>query len=125
MKAPSRRKKILLIDDSKTVLFTAKMILSDYDLVTASDGEEGVLKAISERPDLILLDVIMPRLDGFGACRRIREYETLRPLPIIMMTTRGEPHNIQEGYESGCTEYITKPFDGAELLERIRNFLGE
>ncbi len=117
------KKTILVVDDSSTVLFAAKMILSAYEIITASDGKEGVEKAIAEHPDLILLDVVMPKLDGFQACRMLREQ--LGETPIFMMTTRGEPHNIQNGYESGCTEYITKPFDGAELLARVRNFIGE
>jgi DNA-binding response OmpR family regulator len=121
----SSKKKILLVDDSSTVLLATRMLLSDYEVVTACDGEEGVAKALAELPDLILLDVIMPKLDGFQACRTLRAREELAELPILMMTTRGEPHNIQAGYECGCTEYITKPFDGAELLARIRNFIGE
>lgn len=121
----SSKKKILLVDDSNTVLLTAKMLLRGYDVVTAGNGEDGVRKATSERPDLILLDVVMPKLDGFQACRLLREHDHTRDVPILMMTTRGEPHNIQAGYESGCTEYITKPFDAAELLARVRNFIGE
>ena len=119
------RKKILLVDDSSTVLFKAKMLLHAYEVITASDGEEGVRRAIAEHPDLIILDVMMPKLDGLSACRALREHEPLQGVPILMMTTRGEPQNVEAGYASGCTESITKPFDAAEVLGRVRNFVGE
>ena len=120
-----KRGKILVVDDSNTVILTASLLLGDYELVTARDGEEGVVKAMRERPDLILLDLVMPKLDGFEVCRRLRQHGDTASTPILMMTTRGEPHHITAGYESGCSEYITKPFDGSELLAKIRSFLGE
>ncbi len=121
------RKKILLVDDSSTVLLMVKTILSrrPYDTVTAADGQEGIEKAVSERPDLILMDVMMPRMDGFEACRRLRASAETREIPIIMVTTRGEMQSVQAGYESGCSDYVTKPIDARELLEKVRNCLGE
>ncbi len=121
------RKKILLVDDSSTVLLMEKMILSKspYDLVTASDGQEGLDKAVAERPDLILLDVVMPRMDGFEVCRRIRQRDEMRGVPVIMVTTRGELKSVETGYQSGCTDYITKPINGLELLSKVKNYLGE
>ena len=121
------RKKILLVDDSSTVLLMEKMILSKspYDLVTASDGQEGLDKAVAERPDLILLDVVMPRMDGFEVCRRIRQRDEMRGVPVIMVTTRGELTSVETGYQSGCTDYITKPINGLELLSKVKNYLGE
>ncbi|MBI5068917.1 MAG: response regulator [Deltaproteobacteria bacterium] len=120
------RKKILLVDDSATVLMMEKMLLGKqpYDLVVAKDGSEGLAKAQAERPDLILLDVVMPRMDGFEALRRIRQEEALRATPVIMVTTRGEPVNVEQGYAAGCSDYITKPIDGVELLSKIRTYLG-
>ena len=120
-------KKILLVDDSSTVLLMEKMILSKsrYQLVTACDGQEGLDKAVAERPDLILLDVVMPRMDGFEVCRRIREREEMRGVPVIMVTTRGELSSVETGYQSGCTDYITKPINGLELLSKVKNYLGE
>ncbi len=119
------RKKILLVDDSTTVLLMEKMILSKspYNLVTASDGQEGFDKAISERPDLILLDVVMPRMDGFEVCRRLRERDETRGVPVIMVTTRGELKAVETGYQSGCTDYITKPINGLELLSKVKSYL--
>jgi CheY-like chemotaxis protein len=120
------RKKILLVDDSSTVLLMEKMILSKgpYDLVTAHDGPDGVEKARAELPDLILLDVVMPTMDGFEACRRIRACHDTRDIPVIMVTTRGELTSLESGYQSGCTDYVTKPINGLELLSKVRSCLG-
>ncbi len=119
------RKKILLVDDSNTVLLMEKMILSKspYDLVTASDGQEGFDKAMSEKPDLILLDVVMPKMDGFEVCRRLRARDETRKVPVIMVTTRGELKSVETGYQSGCTDYITKPINGLELLSKVKSYL--
>jgi DNA-binding response OmpR family regulator len=120
------RKKILLVDDAETVLLMEKMILSKtYDLVVARDGQEAVHKAEQENPDLILLDIVMPRMNGFEACKQIREAETTKKVPIILVTTRGESSNIEIGFQSGCSDYVTKPFDSAELCSKIRAHLGE
>ncbi len=121
------RKKILLVDDSSTVLLMERMILSKnaYDVLTAKDGQEGVDKAVSEKPDLILMDVVMPRMDGFEACRRLRERDETRAIPVIMVTTRGEFASVESGYSSGCTDYVTKPINGLELLAKVRSCLGQ
>jgi DNA-binding response OmpR family regulator len=120
------KKKILLVDDSQTVLLLHRMMLTDrgYELLTARDGQEAVEKALAERPDIIFMDVIMPRMSGYEACRALRERAETRDIPIIMVTTRGEPHSVEQGYASGCTDYITKPFNGDELLARLRTHLG-
>ncbi|HEY0142479.1 MAG TPA: response regulator [Thermoanaerobaculia bacterium] len=121
----SPKKKILLVDDSQTVLLMEKMILSKgpYTLVTANNGEEAVARATAEKPDLILMDVVMPKMNGFEACRALREKAI--DAPIIMVTTRGEEPNVETGYASGCSDYITKPINGPELLAKLRGFLGE
>ncbi|WNG40852.1 response regulator [Archangium minus] len=121
------RKKILLVDDSSTVLLLHRMMLSHcgYELLTARDGQEALDKASSEHPDLIFLDVLMPRMDGFQACRALRSRSETKDVPIILVTTRGEPHYVRQGFESGCTDYITKPFDGEELLAKVRSHLEE
>lgn len=123
----STRKKILLVDDSNTILMIERMLLTrgPYDLVTANDGDEAVEKARTERPDLILMDVVMPRMNGFEACRRIREEETIGSTPIIMVTTRGEIENVETGFDSGCNDYVTKPINGPELIAKLQNYLGQ
>jgi CheY-like chemotaxis protein len=121
------RKRILVVDDSKTALMMTTMIVNKgaYDVVTAGDGEEGVQKALADRPDLILMDVMMPKMDGFEACKRLRSHEPTRDIPIIMVTTRGELTNVEIGYEAGCSDYVTKPINSVELLTKIRNYLTE
>lgn len=121
------KKKILLVDDSGTALMMARMILTrgHYDIVTAVDGEQAIERALQEHPDLILLDVVMPRKGGFEVCRELRSQEITRDVPIIMVTTRGEEGNVEQGFASGCNDYITKPINGLELLSKVRNFIGE
>jgi CheY-like chemotaxis protein len=120
------RKKILLVDDSTTILMMERMILNKgpYDLVTAANGEEALAKAKSERPDLILMDVVMPKMNGFEACRAIRADQDIKHTPIIMVTTRGEGLNVEQGFESGCNDYVTKPINTTELLTKLRDVLG-
>jgi len=120
-----KRKKILLVDDSNTILMMEKFILRNdpYELVTATNGEEAVLKAAQHLPDLILLDVIMPKMGGFEACRLIRENELTRSIPVIMVTTRGEAANVEAGWANGCTDYVTKPINAVELLAKVRSIL--
>ncbi len=119
------RKKILLVDDSPTALMWQRLILEQerYAIVTATDGAEGVEAARAEHPDLVLLDVVMPRMDGFAACKAIREAPDTRDVPIIMVSTRSEMANVLAGYQSGCNEYVTKPIDRVELLAKVRSYL--
>jgi CheY-like chemotaxis protein len=119
------RKKILLVDDSSTVIMMEKMMLASggYDIVVARDGEEGVAKAATELPDLILLDVVMPKMDGIEACRRIRANPATQDIPIIMVTTRSEAGNVETSYRNGCNDYVNKPLNNAELLAKVRSFL--
>jgi DNA-binding response OmpR family regulator len=120
------RMKVLLVDDSRTSLFMERMILKKepYDIVTASDGQEGVEKALAERPDLILMDMIMPRMDGLEAVRELRARAETRDIPIIMVTTRGEGDNVEDGFASGVNDYLTKPIDAVVLLAKVRDHLG-
>jgi DNA-binding response OmpR family regulator len=123
----SAEKKILLVDDSSTTLLMEEMLFREhtaYGLVMARDGQEAVQKAIAEQPNLILMDVIMPRMNGFDACREMRKYATLQRVPIIMVTSRGESYHVEQGFESGCNDYVTKPFNGAELIEMVNGYLG-
>lgn len=119
-------KKILLVDDSSTILMVERALLErePYALISARSGQEAVAKAIAERPSLILMDVVMPGMDGFEACRRLRAEEATREIPIILVTTRSSPEHVERGFESGCNDYIIKPFDGDELRAKIASFFG-
>ena len=115
-------KKILIVDDSKVAAMTQQVILRSVrgcEVITAEDGIKGVEKAVAEQPDLILMDVVMPRMNGFEACRLIRGHEATESIPIIMVTTRSERAHVDEGFASGCNDYIFKPIDTAQLLEKI------
>jgi len=118
--------KILLVDDSATVLMMERMILASerFEIVTASNGEEAQLKARIEQPNLILMDVVMPRMNGIQACKALRQDPSTKHIPIILVTTRGEAETMEQGYESGCNDYVTKPVNSAELLGKIRSILG-
>ncbi|MBI1821379.1 MAG: response regulator [Nitrospirae bacterium] len=119
------RKKILLVDDADTILMMEKMILGKggFDLIIAKDGQEAVTKAVSEKPDLILMDVNMPKMNGFEACQKIRAHEATKLIPIIMVTTRGEMESRESGFENGCNDYVTKPINGLELMSKVKTYL--
>ncbi|HEX2574409.1 MAG TPA: response regulator [Polyangia bacterium] len=119
-------KKILLVDDSETILLLETKILkrSRWTLVTARNGKEAIAKAMSEKPDLILMDVVMPEMGGFEACKQLRSLEPTRAIPIILVTTRGEVEHLAAGYASGCTDYLTKPIQAPDMLAKIECYLG-
>ncbi len=115
-------KKILIVDDSKVAAMIQQIILrslNECEVITAEDGIKGVETAVAEQPDLILMDVVMPRMNGFEACRLIRDHEATESIPIIIVTTRSESANVNEGFASGCDDYIYKPIDAAQLLDKI------
>ncbi|MBO8434175.1 MAG: response regulator transcription factor [Tyzzerella sp.] len=112
-------KKILVVDDEKAIADIIKFNLKKegYEVITAGDGEEGVIKAFTENPDLILLDIMMPKIDGYEACKRIREKLSI---PIIMLTARAEEVDKVLGLELGADDYVTKPFGIRELMARVK-----
>jgi CheY-like chemotaxis protein len=120
------KKKILVVDDSRTALFMVTTLLRNerYDLVTASDGQQALEMATTEHPDLILMDVVMPRKTGFEACRELKLREDTKAIPVILVTTRGEGENVEAGFASGCNDYITKPINAQELLTKVRDHVG-
>jgi CheY-like chemotaxis protein len=121
------RKKILLVDDAETSLLIERSLLrkGPYDVVTAKNGAEAVEKALAEHPDLILMDVVMPRMTGFEACREIRRNDQTKDIPVILITTRGEDESVETGYRSGCSDFLTKPLSPLELLSKVKAYLGE
>src|ERR1044071_3634448 len=96
-------RKILLVDDSATVLMMERMILASerFQIVTAGNGEEAHTRAREELPDLILMDIVMPKMNGIMACRAIKQDPATKHIPIILVTTRGEAESLEAGYESG------------------------
>ncbi len=120
------QKTVLLVDDSATARMMEKLVLKPkaYRLIEAHDGEEAVEVAKREKPDLILMDVSMPKLDGFQALAELRRDPRTNAIPVIMITTRAELDYVHKGFESGCNDYLTKPINGAELLQRVEHYLG-
>ena len=112
-------RKILIVDDEQNIVDILKINLKKdgFETIEAYDGAEGVEKAFSENPDLILLDLMLPKMDGFEACKKIREKLST---PIIMLTAREEEVDKVLGLELGADDYITKPFSVRELMARIR-----
>ena len=115
-----------MVDDSPTVLSFEKLMFrnTDYELFTAADGAEAIKVARGETPpDLILLDVVMPNIDGLECCRTLKRDEATKRIPIIMVTTKGDQSMITEAYAAGCDDFITKPIARAELLQKVRGHL--
>ena len=110
---------ILVVDDEQSIVDILKFNLAreGYRVIEAYDGEEGYIKAISEKPDLILLDVMLPKMDGFDVCKKIRE---ISAVPIIMLTARDEEIDKVLGLELGADDYMTKPFGVRELMARVK-----
>lgn len=119
------RKKILLIDDSEFFANYIKSILEEagYILLHSNRGEDGLRLVRLEKPDLVLLDVVMPDIDGFQVCRILREAESNNLMPIIILSSQDNQEDKLIGLELGADDYITKPFDKRELLSRVRNTL--
>lgn len=112
-------KKVLVVDDEKNIVSIISFNLKKegYEVLTAYDGKEGLACALKDNPDLILLDVMMPQMDGYEVCRRIREKSNV---PIIMLTARAEEVDKVLGLELGADDYVTKPFGIRELMARVK-----
>lgn len=117
--------KILLVDDEPDLVSTVQYRLkfSHCEVVTAANGKEGLEKAASEKPDLILLDTNMPVMNGHEMLERLRNNPDLKDIPVIMLTARCEPQDIAASSAHGISDYVTKPFDFNELMEKIKNAL--
>ncbi len=122
MRTPPR---ILIVDDTpaNVHILQTRLAAHGYDIVTASDGEEALAAVPAAQPDLILLDVMMPKLDGFEVCRRLRADASIPFIPIIMVTAKADPKDIVAGLEAGGDEYLTKPVDQAALVARVKSML--
>jgi DNA-binding response OmpR family regulator len=118
----ARKATILVVDDEPHVLrlVRANLESSGYKVLTAADGDEGIGVVESELPDLVILDIMLPRMDGYAVCRRIREFSTV---PVIMLTARSAQVDLVHGFEVGADDYLTKPFDVTELLMRVQAVL--
>src|SRR5207248_3948872 len=112
-----------IIEDETPMRTALADILSDegYRVLTAADGESGLKRALEEKPDLILLDVMMPRLDGYAVCAELRRLAN--PVPVLMLTAKGQVEDRVTGLDAGADDYLVKPFSTDELLARVRALL--
>jgi DNA-binding response OmpR family regulator len=114
-------KKILIVDDSELTLMFHKTVLDSdkYELILARSGKEALEKTRSQKPDLIVLDLLLPDMTGLDVCKELRSKRETKKVPIVMVTVQGKPDQERQAYENGCTDYITKPYKPSELVERI------
>jgi DNA-binding response OmpR family regulator len=119
------QRKILAVDDDPNNITIIEELLEDnYDLKTAASGREALEIAQDFQPDIILLDNMMPGMNGYEVCRRLRQLYTSEQVKIIMVSARAMESECLEGYHAGADDYITKPFDGDKFLSKIRLYLG-
>jgi len=116
-------KRILLIEDDISILKGLKDVLTfkSYEILTATDGESGYEAAVEKSPDLIILDIMLPKMDGFTLCKKLRDAGNMTP--VLMLTARGEEPDKVQGLDIGADDYVTKPFSLPELLARVRALL--
>jgi two-component system alkaline phosphatase synthesis response regulator PhoP len=120
---------VLIVDDEQHIRLLIEQTLEELedegvDLLTATNGEEAVSVVENHHPDLIFLDVTMPRLDGFEVCRRVKQEMGLTGTYVVLLTAKGQAYDREQGLAAGADLYMTKPFDPDELLRRAREVLG-
>lgn len=125
MTSHHRQYKILIIDDDPLNLkfLTNRLSLEGYDTISAVNGEEGLQKSLREKPDLILLDIIMPGMSGFDVCDQLKALPETRSIPVLFITSLSSPEDRKRGLEVGAVGYITKPLDMKTLKNSVRNHL--
>lgn len=123
-------RKILIVDDEVHIKMLLEQTLEELEdeygveLFTASDGEEGLAFIRSERPDLVFLDIMMPKMNGYEVCRIVMDDESLREVKIVLLTAKGQEVDRKQGLELGAKMYMTKPFDPDEILKVSKDMLG-
>jgi DNA-binding response OmpR family regulator len=120
-----KRQSVLVVDDEPNILLSLQFLMKNagYEVRTAKDGDEALAELERGVPDLILLDVMMPKRDGFEVCQRIRGHPQWKVVPIIMLTARGRPIEREKGLALGANDYITKPFSTKAVIARVEAVL--
>ena len=118
--------KILVVDDEVYILHILDFSLGaeGFEVITANNGELAIEKAKQDKPDLIVLDIMMPVLDGYETCRRLKREAETKNIPVVLLTAKGRDVDKRLGYEVGAVDYIVKPFSPNRLIERIQEILG-
>ena len=117
--------KILYVEDNadNVYMLTRRLKKKGFNIITAGDGQEGIDKAIEEVPDLILMDLSLPTMDGWTATAKIKEIEAVKDIPVIALSAHAMPEHRDRALKAGCSDYDTKPVDIKRLLEKISNFI--
>ncbi len=117
--------KILVVDDEVNITQILEFSIGaeGYEVITAANGEEAIDKARREQPDLIILDIMMPKIDGYEACRILKANPLTKNIPVVLLTAKGRDIDKRLGYEVGATDYIVKPFSPNKLVDRIHQLL--
>lgn len=118
-------KRILIADDDPVILrlIQVNLELEGYEVLTANNGEEAVIKATADHPDLVILDIMMPRLDGYQTCERLKASAETRDIPVVFLSAKAQQTDIDKGRSYGVQDYLTKPFDPSELLEVVERLV--
>jgi DNA-binding response OmpR family regulator len=120
------KKRVLVVEDDDSIAtMLVKMLSQKYEVERARDGGEGLATADRFRPQLVILDVMMPGLDGYGVAQRLRLVPTLKNVAIIFLTAKGGPMDVVKGIQSGARFYVSKPFKMDDLLQKVKKALGE
>jgi CheY-like chemotaxis protein len=124
MPAPS--KQVLICDDDPVILrlLQVNLELEGYDVLMAGHGEEAVELANKEHPDLVILDIMMPKLDGYQTCARLKANDATNGIPVVFLSAKAQQTDIDRGKEFGVAEYLTKPFDPNDLIEVVQRLIG-
>ena len=119
------RAKVLVVDDEEYIqhILNFSFGAEGYEVVTASDGEEGVSKARDEKPDVIVMDIMMPKMDGYEACKQIKTDPQTKDIPVILLTAKGRDADRKLGSEVGADDYVVKPFSPGRLIERVEGIM--
>lgn len=120
-------KKIMVVDDEPYIARVIKFKLEQegYTVISANDGQSGLQKIKEEKPDLVLLDVMMPGLSGYEVCQKIKEDAELAGIPVVILTAKGQERDREQGLTMGASDYITKPFSPNRLLELVKSMIGD
>ena len=121
-------KKILLVEDSDTTRLTHRVMIArrtGYEVIAVANGAEALKLAATHKPDLVLMDVMMPGMDGLEVCRRMRKESATSRIPIVLLTFRVGEESVSEGFASGCTAYLKKPVEADRLVDTLREHLGD
>lgn len=119
--------RILIAEDERDIreLITFTLRFDGHEVIATSNGQEAVEITLREKPDLVLLDVRMPYMTGYEACKRIKEEESISHIPVVFLSAKGQEAEVKAGLEVGAVEYIVKPFSPDQLMERVRTILSQ